>query len=94
MAKDERPMIALRPAKDRLPADVDHCLLASLEALTGLSAKDQLEAACRGVLAVLIAARARFERDPEGRVAFDLVCEDVTDWLRQEIGALRFIRPS
>ncbi len=94
MAKDERAVIALRPAKDRLPADVDQCLLASLESLTGLSAKDQLEVACRSVLAVLLAARARFERDQEGRVAFDLVCEDVTDWLRQEIKEIRFMRPS
>ncbi len=92
MIEDKAPAIVLRPLREALPPEVAERGFASLEALEGLSAKDQLEVACRNVLAVILAARSRFEQRPEDRPCFDLACDSVEQWLGQEIALIRFTR--
>jgi hypothetical protein len=63
--------------------------LATLEAV---EAGDQLAAMGWGTVAVLGALRARFERTPKERQAFDLLGSETLTWLRREIEALRFTK--
>ncbi len=94
MVEDKALVIVLRPLREALPPEVAEPGFANLEALDGWSAKDQLEVACRNVLAVLLAARSRFEQCPEDRPRFDLVCDALEQWLGQEIALLRFTPPN
>ncbi len=81
----------LRPLSEPLPPELQRRGRESLEALSGLDAKDQLELACRTVLGVLMAARTRFQGENE--LVFNDLCAAVLQWLKQEMTPLRFARP-
>ncbi len=55
----------LRPLSEPLPLDLQQRGCKVLETLNGLDGKDQLEVACRTVLAVLMAAQPRFQGENE-----------------------------
>jgi len=63
----------------------------ALAALEDLEPDDQLASTGWVVVAVFGALRPRFERTPEKREAFDLLCSDVQAWLRRKIEVLRFM---
>ena len=54
--------------------------------------RDQLAGSGWAVVAVLGALRERFEKTPEERAAFDILCSETQAWLRREIEALRFTK--
>ncbi len=81
----------LRPLAEPLPLALQQRGQKVLETLSGLDAKDQLELACRIVLAVLMAARPRFQGENE--IVFNDLCVAVLQWLKQEMKPLRFARP-
>ena len=82
----------LRPLTEPLPLPLQLRGRQALEALAGLNANEQLELACRSVVGVLGAARARFERAQGDREAYDTLCDAVEGWFRTEIEPLRFYR--
>ncbi len=81
----------LRPLSEPLPLALQQRGQKVLETLNGLDGKDQLEVACRTVLAVLLAARPRFQGENE--LVFSDLCTAVLQWLKQEMKPLRFARP-
>ncbi len=82
----------LRPLGDPLPSALQQRGQKLLEALDGLDAKDQLEVACRTVVAVLQAARLRFTESAHDQVAYNSLCDAVGQWLRRKMGPLQFGR--
>jgi hypothetical protein len=89
------PAIAhvIRPLAEPLPPALQQRSQQVLEALEGLDAKDQLNLACRTVVAVLMAARPRFATSAQDHAAYNTLCDAVGQWLRREMGPLRFGRP-
>jgi len=81
----------LRPVSEPLPLALQQRGRKSLEALDGLNAQEQLELACRTVLAVLMAARPRFQ--VENELIFNDLCVVVLQWLKRDMEPLRFPRP-
>ncbi len=81
----------LRPLSEPLPVALQLHGQKVLKALDGLGGKDQLEVACRAVLAVLMATRPRFQGENE--LVFNDLCAAVLQWLKQELQPLRFARP-
>ncbi len=81
----------LRPHSEPLPVARQQRGQKVLEALNGLVGKDQLELACRTVLAVLMAVQSRFQGENE--LVFNDRCSAVLQWLTQEMQPLRFARP-
>ncbi len=81
----------LRPLSEPLPLALQQRGQKVLETLSGLDGKDQLEVACRTVLAVLMAAKTRFQGENE--LIFNDLCTAVLQWLKREIKPLRFARP-
>lgn len=86
--------IVLRPLREPVSSEAQQRAVACLEVLDGLSAKEELEVACRNVLGVLLAVRSRFARRPEDRPYFDTLCDGIERWFRREIALLRFTRPN
>ncbi len=62
------------------------------EALEAMSADEQLEVSAQLTLAILKAARHRFEGSEGDRHAYDTLCDRVVEWFSTEIAALRFGR--
>jgi hypothetical protein len=62
------------------------------EALEGLTADEQLEVASQLAVAILKAARHRFEGSAGDRRAYDTLCAAVEEWFTTEIAPLRFAR--
>jgi hypothetical protein len=60
-----------------------------LEAMQGLPLGDQLNLACRAVLAALFAFQPAAAADADQRAAFKTVCDSVQGWLKDEIAELR-----
>lgn len=60
-----------------------------LETLHGLPLGDQLNLACRTVLAALLAYRPEAPVEPDQRTAFKTVCDGVQTWLKEEITELQ-----
>ncbi len=67
-------------------------LIKAGEVLKGLTADEQLEAASQLTMAILKAARPRFEVLPGDRAAYDTLSDRVVDWFSSEIAGLRFGR--
>ncbi len=82
----------LRPLGDPHPSTLQQRGQKLLEALDGLDTKDQLEVACRTVVAVLMAARPRFTGSGQDQVVYNTLCDAVGEWLRREMGPLQFGR--
>jgi hypothetical protein len=88
---DDRAIVhVLRPLAEPLPPALQRRGRQALDALDGLDAKDQLNLACRTVVAVLQAARPQFTESAQDRAAYNTLCDAVGQWLRREIGLLRF----
>lgn len=81
----------LRPLSEPLPPALQQRGQKVLETLDGLGGKDQLEVACRTVLAVLMATQPRFQGENE--LGFNDLCAVVLQWLKREMQPLRFARP-
>ncbi len=81
----------LRPLSKPLPLALQQRGQKVLEALNGVDGKDQLELACRTILGILMAARARFQGENE--LVFNDLCVAVLRWLKREMHPLRFPRP-
>jgi hypothetical protein len=79
-----------RPLSEPLPLELQQRGWKVLEALNGVDGKDPLELAGRTVLAVLTAARPRFQGENE--LIFNDLCAAVIQWLKQEMKPLRFAR--
>ncbi len=60
--------------------------------LEGLTADEQLEVASQLTMAILKAARQRFEASQGDRHAYNTLCDRVVEWFGEEIAALRFGR--
>ncbi len=81
----------LRPLAEPLPIALQQRGRNVLETLEELDGKDQLEVACRTVLAVLLAAQPRFKGENE--LVFNDLCTAVLQWLKREMQPLRFAPP-
>ncbi len=81
----------LRHLGQMSPAMQVHFIKAG-EALEGLTADEQLEVASQLTLAILKAARQRFESSREDRAVYNTLCNRVEEWFSTEIAALRFGR--
>lgn len=64
----------------------------ALAALEDCEPRDQLAAGVLATVAVLGALRSRFEKTPEERQAFEILCSETQAWVRREIEALRFAK--
>jgi hypothetical protein len=64
------------------------------EALHLFTADEQLEVASQLTMAILKAARHRFEGAREDRAAYDALCDRVQGWFQDEIAPLRFAKPN
>ncbi len=90
MIQQQAMVRVLRPLSESLPPELQRRGRESLEALSGLAAKDQLELACRTVLGDLMATQPPFQGENE--LVFNDLCAAVLQWLRQEVQSLRFAR--
>jgi len=52
----------------------------------------EMEMACRQAVGILRVARPLFDATQKRHEDFDLLCDSVEEWLRAEIGRLRFER--
>jgi hypothetical protein len=93
MIHDRAIAHVLHPLTDPLPPALQQRGQQVLAALEGLDAKDQLNLTCRTVVAVLQAARPRFAASAQDHAAYNTLCDAVRQWIRREMGPLRFRRP-
>jgi hypothetical protein len=65
-----------------------------LEILQGLRLEQQLNLACRTLLAVLLMRRPSPSAAKEQRDAFKTICAEVQVWLKGEIAEMRPVKPA
>ncbi len=84
----------LTPIGDPLPQDLQDRGYHILETLEGLGVEQQLNLACRILLAVLLLHRPSASAPKAQRGAFKTLCTDVQAWLKDEIAELRHAKPA
>jgi len=79
----------LTPIKQPLPVHLQERGYHILETLQGLPLGDQLNLACRTVLAAFLTFRPDAPVTAEQRAAFKTICDSVQMWLKDELVELR-----
>ena len=79
----------LTPIGTLLPHDLQDRGRHILDTLQGLSLEQQLDLACRALLAVLLTFRPDSSAPKAKRDAFKTICDGVQVWLKDEIAAMR-----
>lgn len=79
----------LTPVGQPLPQDLQDRGYHLLETLEGLGMGQQLNLACRTLLAMLLLRRPSASAPKEKRDAFKTVCTEVQVWLREEIAEIQ-----
>ncbi len=83
----------LTPIGEPLPQDLQDRGYHILQTLEGLGVEQQLNLACRTLLAVLLMHRPSASASKVQRDAFKTLCTEVQVWLRDEIAAMRRTQP-
>ena len=79
----------LTPIGAPLPHDLQDRGRRILDTLQGLPLEQQLDLACRTLLAVLLTFRPDSSAPKAKRDAFKTICDGVQVWLKDEIAAMR-----
>ncbi len=79
----------LIPTGEPLPQDLQDRGYHILETLEGLGAEQQLNLACRTLLAMLLLRRPSTSAPKAQRDAFKTLCTEVQAWLKDEIAEMR-----
>lgn len=83
----------LTPIGTPLPHDLQARGYHTLETLQGLPVEQQLNLACRTLLAMLLLRRPTPSAPKAQRDAFKTICDEVQAWLKDEVGELRRVQP-
>jgi hypothetical protein len=83
----------LSPFGTLLPQDLGDRGRQILDTLQGLPLEQQLDLACRTILAVLLTFQPDRSAPKAKRDAFRLICDGVQSWLKGEIAEMRRTRP-
>ena len=83
----------LTPIRNPLPVDLQDRGRHILDILQGLPLEQQLDLACRTILAVLLTFQPDRSAAKAKRDAFKTICDGVQVWLKEEIAAMRRSQP-
>jgi hypothetical protein len=83
----------LTPLGTPLPQDLQDRGRHILDTLQGLPREQQLDVACRTILAVLLTFQPDRSAPKAKRDAFKMICDGVKIWLKDEIAKMRRSQP-
>jgi hypothetical protein len=86
--------LMLTPIRQPLPQDLQDRGYHILATLPGLGAQQQLNLACRTLLAMFLLRRPSASAPKTQRDAFKTLCTGVQVWLREEIAEIQHVRPT
>jgi hypothetical protein len=84
----------LTPLSESLPPDLQARGYHILETLHGLPLEQQLNLACRTLLAFLLRYRPSPSAPKADRDALKTICDEVQVWLKEEIAEMRRVPPA
>jgi hypothetical protein len=84
----------LTPFGTPLPQDLQDRGRHILDTLQGLPREQQLDLACRTIMAVLLTFQSHRSSLKAKRDAFKVICDGVQIWLKGEITTMRRVKPA